>query len=452
MSRQWIWPALGLTAVLLPLCLWVFPGSRSEPEWTGRSPEALEELKAGFDDLARQSWSDAVAHFERALELDPEMPIAKLELAQLYAVDDSERERLWQELDNMSIDELSPREQFLIGYWTHRQAGRAAEAEAVLEGYLAELGDDESDPHALSVLCNDRWERQRWDEAEVCYRRLISRHPNWVQAQSRLGLIAMAQGRFELADESFQTFRYIAPDQAAPHDSIGQLQAVLGQYEEAERSFERALEVKSDYCMAAQHLQRLYFMWGKWDRSAEMLERMESLETCDYLREWGVFCATRAWNAYVTGDSAAASQEFFEGGCLERRGGFDLLAYRLAVFQGDLQAADAMEKAIAGFISEKESAGFQGRRSYLESILFHSRAVRSYAQGDWKNACEMFEQADELSLFWGLERSRFKLYNLLHLMRCHERSGHPAAAMATRRKISAVNPRVVKDGWLSDLD
>ena len=105
MSRQWIWPALGLTAVLLPLCLWVFPGSRSEPEWTGRSPEALEELKAGFDDLARQYWSDAVAHFERALELDPEMPIAKLELAQLYAVDDSERERLWQELDNMSIDD-----------------------------------------------------------------------------------------------------------------------------------------------------------------------------------------------------------------------------------------------------------------------------------------------------------------------------------------------------------
>ena len=452
MTRSWMWPVLGLVALLLPVLLWLVQSRSEEPEWTGRSPEALEELEAGLDDLARQYWSDAVVHFERALELDPEMPIAKLQLAQLYAGDDSERERLWRDLGDIPRDQLNPREQFLVEYWSHRHGGRAAEAEAVLERYLAQLGDGDSDPHALSVLCNDRWERQQWDDAEVCYRRLIARHPNWVQAQSRLGLIAMAQGEFELADESFQTFRYIAPDQAAPHDSIGQLQAVLGRYEDAERSFQHALEVKSDYCMAVHHLQRLYFMWGKWQQSVETLERMESLETCSYLREWGVFCATQAWNAYVAGDIEKASQLLLEGGCLEKRGGFDLLAYRLAVLNGDFEAADAMEAAIEGFISEKESAGFQGRRSYLEALLFHSRGVRSYAQGEWQAACELFQRADDISLYWGLERSRFKLFNLKHLQRCYERSGHPTAVSAVRQSIAAVNPQVLDQDWLSDLD
>ncbi len=452
MTRQWMWFALGLAALLLPVFLWLVQSRHGEPEWTGRSPEALEELEAGLDDLARQYWNDAVVHFERALELDPDMPIAKLQLAQLYAGDDSERERFWRELEEFPKDQLNPREQFLIEYWTHRHGGRPAEAEAVLERYLAQLGEENSDPHALSVLCNDRWERQQWDEAEVCYRRLISRHPNWVQAQSRLGLIAMAQGQFELADESFQTFRYIAPDQAAPHDSIGQLQAVLGQYEDAERSFQHALEVKADYCMAVHHLQRLYFMWGKWQQADATLRRMESLDTCSYLDEWGVFCATRAWSAYVGGDVEGASQELFQGGCLEKRGGFDLLAYRLAVLGDDFQAADAMEAAIEGFISAKESAGFQGRRSYLEALLFHSRGVRLYAQGEWPEACELFKRADGLSLYWGLERSRFKLFNLMHLQRCYERSGHPTGVTATRQKISAVNPKVLTEDWLSDLD
>ena len=451
MTRSWMWPALAVGLGCSALAFLMIKGGEKEPEWTSRSPEALKEVQAGLDDVARLYWTDAVAHFERALELDGDMPIAKLQLALLYQADDGQRRRLWKELQDAELDELSDQERFLIEYWLARRENRTEQSRELLDTYLSGLKDADGDPHALTVLCDDHWENQRWDEAEPCYRRLIARHPNWVQAQSRLGLIAMAKGEFDLADESFQTFRYIAPDQAAPYDSIGQLQTVLGQYEAAEASFENALRVKPDYCMAVQHLRRLYFMWGQWEKAAEAIQRMEDIEGCSYIQDWGLICAGRAWNAYVAGDLATADGILAEG-CLERRGGFDLLAYRMAVLAGDFDRADVLEAAIEGHIDEKSGTGFQGRRSYLESLLFHVRGVRRTVEGDWPGACEHFKQSDDLSLYWGLERASFKLYNKIHLMRCYELTGHPTAAMAERGKINSVNPRYLKVDRLVDLE
>jgi len=43
-----------------------------------------------------------------------------------------------------------------------------------------------------------------------------------------LGYIKMMQGRFAEAEESFMSYRFIAPDQANPHDSLGELYITTG--------------------------------------------------------------------------------------------------------------------------------------------------------------------------------------------------------------------------------
>ena len=45
----------------------------------------------------------------------------------------------------------------------------------------------------------------------------------------------MMQGRFAEAEESFKSYRFIALDQANPHDSLGELYITTGRYDEAER-------------------------------------------------------------------------------------------------------------------------------------------------------------------------------------------------------------------------
>ena len=85
-------------------------------------------------------------------------------------------------------------------------------------------------------------------------RRLIEIAPNWVIAYNQLGYIAMSQGRFAEAEEYFTSYRFVAPDQANPHDSLAELYIMIGRYEEAETSLYRSIEIKPDFWAAYDHL------------------------------------------------------------------------------------------------------------------------------------------------------------------------------------------------------
>ena len=78
--------------------------------------------------------------------------------------------------------------------------------------------------------------------------------PNWVVAHNALGYIKMMRERFSEAEEHFKSYRFIAPDQANPHDSLGELFVAVGRNDEAEASFETAIEIKSNFWPAYNHI------------------------------------------------------------------------------------------------------------------------------------------------------------------------------------------------------
>lgn len=439
MNRKWIYGggAAGFLALVVLAMVWSEMRCRSP--WTGESEPALRAFEDGLLDLDRHYMLDAVADFRHALELDPNFAMAKLHLLMFKGGDSEELERWWQELQALPEDALSERERFLIDYYelNHRQSD-ADGAGALLDAYLQEPGNAE-DPFALDRLCHRKWEMQSWTEARACYQRLLKAHPNSVDARTRLGLIAMAEGDFELAEENFRTFVFVAPDQANSHDSLGQLQTVLGRYEEAEAGFQKALDIKPDYCAALRHGFRLYQLWGRDDDAAAMLEAMEGAESCDYLKNWGILCAGSAAVAASRGDVEEA-RRIFDDGCLERRGGFDRLAHRLAVGAEDWSTAEAIEARLEEAVAAKMQSGFQGRRSYLESLLPHLQGVRLLAQGEVGEACKRLQESDNHGLYWGLERSAMKLLNQGDLLRCLEQTGHGAGAAAARERLRRVNP------------
>lgn len=440
------WPRALVVALCAGVALLIYLDSGPRPpQWSSTSEEAIRELEEGLADRDRRYWADAIVHFQRALELDPDFAMAKLQWARTLFYSDTERnEELWQQLEAIPEGSLSDRESLFLSYSLARRDKRFLDARSMLDAYLATLDEPDRDPYALKLLCNEEWETRHWQAARDCYTRLLRSHPNQVQAQSRLGQIAMAEGDFEQADESFRKFVYIAPDQADPHDALGQLLAVRGRYEEAEACFFRALEVKEDFCGAISHLQGLYSMWGRPDRALEMIERGESLEGCAIFNDFAMSCGARAWNAFDSGDPEAA-EAILNDGCLERRGGADLLAHRLAVEKGDMERALAMEAVVEGWIEAKSDSQFQGRKSYLESLLPHLRGVRELSEGRIKTACEELQASDDQALYWGMVRSMLKLYNQAHLVRCYEESGHPTAALAAKERIDAVNPRFLNE-------
>jgi tetratricopeptide (TPR) repeat protein len=414
--------------------------------WTTRSKAAGEEFEKGLEAFTREYRAEAGDHFRRALELDPDFVAAKLYLSWLYVPGSPDRaEELVAEIRAADLEGLSARERFLASYWLAFHDGRHAEAEAVLDAFLALYP---TDPFGLQARCERAWDVEDWPAAQECYERLVELHPNRVRAYEHLGFIAMAQGRFTAAEESFLTYRYIAPDQAQPHVALAELLSLLGRYREAEASLERALAIKDDFCPALRQLVRVYAFAGRHDDASAALERMAGAEACADLERGAFYCRARAQVAFFRGDLEGAWQQV-EGDCLERLHGFDVIAHHVAVATGRLAAAVEMTRRLDEIAAQMRQAG-PGTRAWFAAARAHVEGVQRMAGGDYGAAAELLRQVDEGLPYWTAELSAFKLLNRLFLARSLELTGEVAEARAVRKKLEAVNPRFAQH--LPELD
>lgn len=398
-------------------------------------------VRAGFRDLSQFYFADAHQHFERAVELDPDFAIVKLHLA--FLSDTPERERLREELGLADRDRLNAQERFLLADWLGRE-----DPEADREALLAEFLERHPDcaPAATSTGRPRAGIRR-----EECYQRLLELHPNWVQAQNRLGYIAMARGCFSEAEQRFRSYRFIAPDQANPYDSMAELLTLLGRYQEAEAALAEAIRIKPDFCHAYELQAQIGLFSMNLDRVEEAVQGLESFPACERWQDDGYPCSIRGVARYLGGDAKGAWQAI-DGECLERRNGFDLFGHRAAVMTGRLERAAEMEEILRKRRQRAVDNGRPVAADHYDALLAHMEGVRALAGKDFAAAAERLAAADELMGYWGGDRASFKLLNRLNLLRALELVGEDARAKALRRKIEAVNPRLLDDHMLSDLD
>src|SRR5690348_8259787 len=85
---------------------------RHQPEWSSRSPAALAELRAGMDAERKYYNNEAREHFQKALELDPQFAIARVQL--LKSADGKESKALVDALSATDRSRLTPREAMLV--------------------------------------------------------------------------------------------------------------------------------------------------------------------------------------------------------------------------------------------------------------------------------------------------------------------------------------------------
>ncbi len=447
--KRILWIAVPLVAAVVALCagaaFLLFNGSQSE--WTTRSPKALEEYERGLKDLAKMYKMSAVQYFETALELDPSFAMAKLQLATLYP-SRSERKRLHEELRQVDAGKLTARERFLLAYQLAHFEGRDGDAASTLERFVDQHPDD---PFGLRVRCMVAWDHQAWDEAERCYENLLALHPDRVEARNNLGYIAFARGRFEEAEERFRTYRYLAPDQANPHHSLAVLLTTRGRYQDAEEEIAETIRIKPDFCEAYTQRANVGFMSGRLELATDALEELESIGECGYLKDRGALCAMHAWVLYLGGDADAAWRQL-DGGCLERLEGFDLLAHRIAVMTDRTERSLAMEEIVSAYHQKVEAAGRPVHARFIAAHLAHMQGIRELAAGDLEQAALHLAAADADLGYWGGERASIKQFNRLNLLRALELAGHTPRAVALRREIDRVNPRLVEDFPLPDVD
>lgn len=437
-----LWVKIALAAGLLLICLgaavlggvyWWF--SEEESRWSSESSEARAELEAGYRDFEKAYYADAALHFERARELDPKSAAALVFLAFVTLEGDSEREAIRKQVDELDSKRFTDFERFLVRLLKAGSKHGGPEVGAAVEDFLSLHPDD---PFVRNMRCELFWEAKKWDEAETCYRALLKEQPQWVQAQDRLGLLAMSRGRFAEAEDHFVTYKYVAPNQPAPHSSIGILFMITGRYEEAEQSFRRALEIKRDYCQALSGLTHLYTVWGKYAAAIEVIELTEGQAACRFQLVNGFTCSRRLFNAYLQNDEAKARE--LDQACPAPMG-YTLGKHQVAVWFGEFERAEAMEAAASKAAvddPEKQVVPF------LAGYSHYLRGVRLIGQERYPEAADEFAAADGELRYWTGDNAILSCVNDVHHVYALELAGRDQEAKALRQRLAAVNPRLVE--------
>lgn len=441
----WISAAL-LTIAGLSLAAGMWWQRSAEPEWTTESPQALKELELGWDTMMKHYEHESKAHFDRAVELDPDFAIAKLgQLA--YTYDDVEKKRLLGELRAADPERLTLRERFMIAFWVARIDGEQDRARTTLEGYLEKHPDD---VFGVEARCELAWEAENWDAAESCYQRMLELKPSWVNVQNRLGYISMARGNFDEAEERFRTYRFIAPDQALPHDALGELLALRGHYKEAEEAFDAALAVKPDFCDAYRHRIRLFLYSGQLGRAEAEVEKLAALDACRELEQWGYQCQVRTWLENMRGDYEAAWRVGSAPECAKVVT-YKLQLHRAAVSTGRFLEAIGFEDEFRQGL-EKMSTAMPKKLESDRAMLLHMQGVRELAQGAVAAATKDLAAADALLTYWERDQGNFKQLNRVSLVRSLEKQGRLEEAQAIWAEVKAVNPNFGPPPGLAERD
>lgn len=429
MRRLWI--PLVIVVLMLAAAYFLF---RESPTWTTVSPEALTEFQRGLEARMKMYEDEAEIHFSRALELDPDFVAARL-VYMGCCVDQDERKEMLEEMRDVDMQRLSYRERFMLQF---EFADADREWEKRDRTLLDYLDAHPKDPFALWMYASQAWEAADLEAAEKRYLRLLEVDPNWVQAQNRLGYIAMAQGRFTEAEELFGTYNYIAPDQANPHDSLGELLTLMGRYEEARKELEKALAIKPDFCAAYRHLLMVAILEGSLDNAEQIVER--AAVHCEEDDVAQMNCQAQLWRDFFYCEFEGPWQAGRET-CNEITGDFSFIHHRMEMLTDRRQDALAREERIRAEIDDAERETGQ-TFAYARGFLHYMEGARMAIDGDFTGAAARFDEADTNMLYWFEGQGILKLYNRLHLAYALEHAGHAEESRQVLARVEAINPRL----------
>jgi tetratricopeptide (TPR) repeat protein len=437
--KKWI-PLIAVVVVVAALGVWrLAAGNR--PEWTTSSPQALAEFQAAMDDSMKMYMGEAQRHFEKAVQLDPDFMMARLELLLTSNQKSEDRKAKIKALvEKADLDRLNPRERFVFERVKAAIEDRGSDADKILDDYLAKHPED---PYALFEKASVLWHTGKLDAAKNLFQRLIKVAPNWVLAYNSLGYIAMQQEEFEKSEENFTTYRFIAPDQANPHDSLGELLNLTGRYAEAEQELDAALKTKPDFCASYNHLAWTHLLDGRPEAAEQDLKRLSEQKGCDpYLEQ--TRCMVKLWEPTRQHKWSQVLEAAKQEGCIKDgkmgSGPGGLYVFIAAAMLGDNELCDQMEAPLVKATS-KEGTGAR----HMEAVLDHLRGIRAAAAGRYSKAAGLLRKADEGLTFAGSADGLFKLYNQACLAEVLRKADDASGAVAVIRQIRRVNPAMAQD-------
>jgi len=251
-SRWFVW-AVVISALAVSACQQVEPNTATakSPGATGNngkiavttsSEEARKEFLAGRDLSEKLRITDSIAHFDKAISLDPNFALAELNRANVSPTAKEFFDHLKKAV--ALADKASDGERMLIQANEAGANGDPTKQKEILEKLVAAYPNDE---RAHFNLGGYYFGQQDFTQAISHYKRATELAPDYSTAFNILGYAYRQNEAYSDAENAFKKYIELIPNDPNPYDSYAELLLKMGRFDEAITQYNKALAIDSNF-------------------------------------------------------------------------------------------------------------------------------------------------------------------------------------------------------------
>lgn len=279
-NRSAIWLTVVLATVGLTACGGV---STSETESadakipvTTPSDEARSAYLQGRQLLDDLRFTDAHQFFVESVEADPGFALGHLGVANTSSTATEFFDALRRAVDASA--NASDGEKMQIGALEAGVNGDPATQRAQLEALVAAFPNDERAHNAFAIFL---FGQQEYEPAIVEYRTAIDINSDFAPPYNQLGYALRTIGDYAGAEQAFEKYTELIPDQPNPYDSYAELLMKMGRFDESIAKYEQALEIDPNFIASYVGISNNQIFLGETDMARETLASLTDTARTD---------------------------------------------------------------------------------------------------------------------------------------------------------------------------
>ena len=391
---------------------------------TTHSPDAYRHYLDGLEYGEQLYLSEAQASYKKAIAYDTTFAMAYYRLANIAMGD--ERKAMGAKAVKYA-DRASKKEALYIKQLQAVVDGKHEEAISIMEKLVAEYPEEKEALMTLGTYYKSL--RADLEKAAELYNRAIAVDPLYKNAYNMMAYNYNDLGDFEKMLWAINRYVELAPDEANPYDSRGDLLARNGKLDQAIESYRMAVEIKPDFYYSVQKLGHMHVYKREYEKAAEYYSVLSASSSQEW-RATGRECialifmhqgkfakALEVVDAAITADRMERAgktthpEKFFQKSRIYREK--NDLEKAIKEFEAGMKVADEIESEGAAFyrdmyvyllllagrtdeanaVFEKLEKDLLEKGGLYEISALMARALKEHASGNAETAAELITQA-----------------------------------------------------------
>ena len=251
---------------------------------TTTSEEARKEFLAGRDLSEKLRLTDSIAHFDKAISLDPNFALAELSRANVSPTAKEFFDHLKKAV--ALADKASDGERMLIQANEAGANGNPTKQKEILEKLVAAYPNDE---RAHFTLGGYYFGQQDYPQAIAHYKKATELAPDYSTAFNILGYAYRQNEAYSDAENAFKKYIELIPNDPNPYDSYAELLLKMGRFDEAITQYNKALAIDSNFVNSHFGIAAALAYKGKASEAQAELQKMTQKARSDGERRTALF-------------------------------------------------------------------------------------------------------------------------------------------------------------------